>query len=258
MSAFSGRLSRRRLFQLGFLGAMAWAVQACGLSSPEGRPSEGAPAPFPEAAASPTEALKILYNEDRQGFYIRYYKPFPAVDKASWRLEVAGLVETPRSFTLDELLALPRTRLNARMKCVECWSARALWEGFRYEELARLVGPQPAAQYLHITCADDYWEVISIEEMRHPRALFVTHMNGSLLPDEYGAPLRVLLPWKYGYKSPKAITRIEFRQEGGRGYWPSVGPYTAEGDIRQGMDRPLDIGDGREARPIAGGEITEY
>lgn len=254
----SGRLSRRRLFQLGILGALAWSAQACGLPLSGGQPPEGEPTSLPEAALSPTEALKILYNEDRQGFYIRYYKPFPAVDKASWRLETADLVAQARTFTLEELLALPRTRLNARMKCVECWSARAVWEGFRYEELARLVEPLPAARYLHITCADEYWEVISVEEARHPRALFVTHMNDSLLPDEYGAPLRLLLPWKYGYKSPKAITRIAFREEAGRGYWPSVGPYSAEGDIQQGMDRPLDIGGGREARPIAGGEITAY
>jgi sulfoxide reductase catalytic subunit YedY len=256
MMTSKDRLSRRQFVRLGALGAIAWTAAACGLA-PTAPPADATPAPFtPGPATTPTKALKLLYNENRAGFYIRYYRPFPAVDANIWRLDVKGLVEEPRSFSLADLLALPHTTLEARMKCVECWSARAVWGGFTYQALAELVRPKPEARYLRFDCADGYWEHASIEEASNPRALFVTHMNDEKLPDEYGAPLRMMFPWKYGYKSAKAVVSIEFKKEGGDGYWSAGGAYTVDGDIEPGFDHPLD--QGAKARPIKGGEITEY
>ena len=77
-------------------------------------------------------------------------------------------------------------------------------------------------------------------------------MNDRPLLDAYGAPLRLIVPFKYGYKGPKAITRLVFAEEELPGYWPTVGFYSTERDIQPGRDYPLDLG---ESRQIAGGEV---
>jgi len=248
-------LTRRQFLRLGALGAIAWTAAACG-AAPAPTSAPAAASATPLVTVEPTRALKLLRNENRAGFYIRYFRPFPAVDVNAWRLDVAGLVDEPRSFNLADLLALPQATLEGRMKCVECWSARARWAGFTYAALAELVRPQPAARFLYVECADGYWETVSIEEMQNARALFVTRLNDALLPDEYGAPLRLMLLWKYGYKSAKALTAIRFQKESGDGYWSQSGAYTIQGDIEAGWDHPLDLGG--DARRIKGGEITEY
>ncbi|NIO67575.1 MAG: molybdopterin-dependent oxidoreductase [Anaerolineae bacterium] len=112
--------------------------------------------------------------------------------------------------------------------------------------------PLPEAKWLHFYCADDYYESLSLEELLMERVLFVHRMNDQILPDVYGAPLRLMVPFKYGYKSPKAIVRLVFAEEELRGYWPMVGPYSTDGDIQPGSDYPLDLG---ERRQITGGEV---
>lgn len=252
MSNGKSVLSRRQFMRLGALGAIAWTAAACGVQpAVSGTPAAGA-----SSTITPAQVTKILRNEDTAGFYIRYFRPFPAVDANVWRLDVAGLVGEARSFNLADLLAFPQATLEGRMKCVECWSARVSWGGFVYQTLADLVSPKPEARFLRFDCADGYWETVSIDEMKNPRALFVTSMNGQPLSDEHGAPLRTMMLWKYGYKSAKAITSISFNAEGGDGYWSDGGAYTIAGDIEAGFDHPLDLDD--KTHRINGGEITEY
>jgi DMSO/TMAO reductase YedYZ molybdopterin-dependent catalytic subunit len=193
-----------------------------------------------------------LRNENRPGFYIRYYKPFEAVDPARWTLSVEGLVKKPQELTLPDVQSLPLVWQVSRMKCVECWSAAAKWEGFHLSSLMEMVDPLPEAKWLHFHCADDYYESSSLEELLMERVLFVHRMNDQILPDVYGAPLRLMIPFKYGYKNPKAIVRLVFAEEELPGYWPTVGPYTEEGDIRPGSDFPLDL---EGTRQITGGEV---
>jgi DMSO/TMAO reductase YedYZ molybdopterin-dependent catalytic subunit len=171
-------------------------------------------------APSPTAVL--LRNENRPGFFIRYYKPFEPVDPDGWTLSVEGLVKKPQELTLLDVQSLPLVSQVSRMKCVECWSAAAKWEGFHLRSLMEIVHPLPEA------------------------------MNDQTLPDVYGAPLRLMVPFKYGYKSPKAIVRLVFAEEELPGYWPTVGPYTTAGDIQRGSDYPLDF---EERRQISGGEV---
>ena len=137
---------------------------------------------------------------------------------------------------------------------MECWSAAAKWEGFHLRSLLEIVDPLPGARWegFHLHCADDYYESSSLEELLMGRVLFVHRMNDQFLPDVYGAPLRLMVPFKYGYKNPKAIVRLVFAKEELPGYWPTVGPYTTGGDIRPGSDHPLDL-DG--TRQITGGEV---
>ena len=211
----------------------------------------------PVIASTPTPTpgppRSLLKNENRSGFFIRYYKPFEAVDPARWTLTVEGLVKKSRKLTLADVQALPLVSQVSRMKCVECWSAAAKWEGFHLHSLMEVVEPLPEAKWLHFYCADDYYESLSLEELLMERVLFVHRMNDQTLLDEYGAPLRLMVPYKYGYKSPKAIVRLVFAKEELPGYWPTVGPYSTDGDIQPGRDYPLDL---EETRQITGGEVV--
>ena len=282
-------MNRRRFLEVSMAGLAGGILAAC---APETQPAPAGPTAGPSAsrAASdivaspqlaPTETPfparpgsavgagvgretplgaappgTILRNEDVPGFYVRYYRPFSAPDPATWQLEVGGLVDAPVVLTLEQILRdLDHREQNTRMKCVECWSFRAVWGGFNYAALAELVKPQPSATHVRFDCADSYWEVLPISELQREGALFVTHMNGMLLPAKYGSPLRMILPWLYGYKGAKAITRLTFQATGGAGYWSTVAPYSVEGNIQAGTDYPLDLD---ERRSIQGGEITEY
>ncbi len=243
-------VSRRdflRLASASAAGALAaQALSACGVV-----PSE---VEAPASTVSPTTSTgDILRNENVPGFNVRYYSPFPAPDRSQWQLTVEGLVRKPQNLSLDEVQRLPSVMDIRRLKCVECWSARAKWEGFDLETLMELAEPEPEAQWLQFACADGYYESLSLEELSDEGVLFAYGMNDELLPPEHGSPLRLVTPSKYGYKWPKAIVRLDFAAAEKVGYWPTVGPYTASGMIVAGNDHPLDLPDG--VRPIDGGEV---
>lgn len=189
-------------------------------------------------------------------FYINYWKPHRRIDADKWSLEVTGLCQRPGRYTLDELLEIPAREQESRLKCVECWSARAKWSGFSFAEIERRVQPGKETVGVVFHCADGYVEHLSLETLRHPRTLVVTHMNDAPLPDEHGFPLRMIAPMKYGYKNPKAILKIEFVSEEVWGTWSKIGPYSTDGTILPGTDHPLEYG--KQPRRISGGEITKY
>ena len=189
-------------------------------------------------------------------FYINYWKPFRRIKTEDWVLEVTGLCENSRTFTLDQLTDLPSTTQTSRLKCVECWSAKAKWTGFHFSELMKLCPPQPEATGVVFHCGDIYQEHLSLEDLTHPRTLLVTHMDDAPLSDEHGFPLRVIVPFKYGYKNPKAILKIEYVSEVQYGTWSKIGPYSPDGTILPGTDHPLDLG--KIPRRISGAEITAY
>ena len=235
------------------------AAQAVPTPSPVETPSPipsatevASPATTPTPTPTPSPTPVLLRNENRPDFYIRYYKPLEPVDPDRWTLSVEGLVKKSQELTLPDVQSLPLVSQVSRMKCVECWSAAAKWEGFHLRSLMEIVNPLPEAQWLHFYCADDYYESLSLEELLMERVLFVHRMNDQFVPDVYGAPLRLMIPFKYGYKSPKAIVRLVFAEDELPGYWPTVGPYTTTGEIQPGSDYPLDLG---ERRQIAGGEV---
>ncbi len=220
----------------------------------------------PQAASKPPESRSgrlILQNEDRAGFFIRWYQPFEAPQVETWSLKLEGKVRRPQSLTLADLRALPKVAQNSRMRCVEGWSVAARWEGVRLQTLLDLVQPEPGATWVKFLCADGYEESSPVEELLKSRILLAYGMNKELLTSEYGAPLRLIVPAKYGYKGAKAITHIVWDTSASRGTWPRTGHYTAEGDILAGMDVPLDLSaprvnsageifyaDGLESKPV--------
>ncbi|MCX7794465.1 MAG: molybdopterin-dependent oxidoreductase [Thermodesulfovibrionales bacterium] len=186
--------------------------------------------------------VPLLKNEDRPGFYIRFYRPFRPVDIRKWRLEVSGLCYNPLKLDIKEIMEFEQHTQVSRLKCVECWSAKASWTGFKPELLFNMVKPRKEAKYLYFYAADDYFEYISIEDLLKPSVLFVHTMNGRPLLPEYGAPLRLIIPFKYGYKNVKTITKLVFVEKGGEGYWSQFG-YSSEGTIQPGHDYLLDTGE---------------
>jgi DMSO/TMAO reductase YedYZ molybdopterin-dependent catalytic subunit len=195
---------------------------------------------IPNSFLSAKEIERILDNEDREGFYVRFIKPIKPVDLGKWTLKVGGLCENPKTFTLDDLKKLTKATQASRMKCVESWSSKAKWGGFRAKALFDTVKPKKQAKYLYFYSADDYYEYISLEELLNPRVIFAYEMNGAPLPDEHGAPLRLLMPSKYGYKSVKTILRLDFIEKEGIGYWSLFG-YSKDATIQKGTDHALDL-----------------
>ena len=228
-------MDRRR-----FLAAVAGS--AAGLQAAENKP----------ALLLPTD------QPDEYGLRIMWYNPVPPLDPKTYRLKIGGLVERPQSLSLEQLRRYPQVRQSSRMKCVQCWSSRATWGGFPFGRLLEIVRPLKTAKAVRIDCADKWYEYMSIEDILSPRVLLVLDLEGKPLPDRHGAPLRLIDPARYGYKSAKLITSIQFVAEGKGSMACDIGPYyTPGGEILAGYDHPLDLGP-KVRKKIQGGEITEY
>lgn len=196
---------------------------------------------------------KVIRNENRPDFNVRSFKPFTPAKKKEWYLFVGGLVKNPKTLYYKDIIALKSETQTSRLKCVECWSAKAKWEGFSMKNLLEVVQPLEQAKWVYFQSVDGYYESIPIRDLLEPRVLLVYKMNDKLLPPEHGAPLRLIIPFKYGYKNVKYIARMEFSEKEKSGYWPDEGSYSLDGTIQPGYDHPLDKGKKRIF--INGGEI---
>ncbi|MBY0506291.1 MAG: molybdopterin-dependent oxidoreductase [Bryobacteraceae bacterium] len=213
-----------------------------------------------QASADPTKPKLLLPSDqpDEHSLKLMWYNPVPPINQATWRLAVRGLVEKPQALPVAQLRALPQETQSSRMKCVQCWSARAKWTGFRGQSLLDIVKPTKKAKAVRFDCADKWYEYFTIEDLLQKNVLFVLDLAGKPLPDKHGAPLRLLDPSRYGYKSAKLITSITFVEEGKGSMACDIGPYySPDGRILPGYDTPLDLG-GKVKRKISGGEILDY
>jgi DMSO/TMAO reductase YedYZ molybdopterin-dependent catalytic subunit len=218
---------------------------------------------FLSAAASwpALRAAELLMPSDKAdefGFRLMWYNPSPAINAATYRLRVGGLIEKPQSLSVADLRRLPAETQNSRLKCVQGWSARTDWGGFRFGHLLEMAKPAKAARAVRIDCADKWFEYFTLDQMLSKRVMLAMDMAGKPLADRHGAPLRLIDPSRYGYKSAKLITSITFVEEGKGSMAVDLGPfYTPDGDIQSGYDHPLDLGEKIRRRHKAG-EITEY
>jgi len=208
--------------------------------------------------AAETKVLLPSDQPDENGFRLMWYNPVPPIDQRTWRLNIGGLVEKPDALSVGDLRKLPQETQSSRMKCVQCWSARTTWSGFRFHLLLDMVKPKAAAKAVRIDCADKWYEYFSLEDLASSRVLLALEMAGKPLADRHGAPLRLIDPARYGYKSAKLIVSIEFVSEGKGSMACDIGQYYSPGgEIKAAYDHPLDLGP-NVRRKIAGGEITEY
>ena len=153
-----------------------------------------------------------------------------------YRLQVAGLVERPLEFSLDALRMLPTRTQVTRHDCVEGWSVIGKWSGVPLAHLLYLARPRPGARYVVFHCFDDlsgdgsrYYESVDLLDACHPQTIVAHSLNGSPVPVANGAPVRVRIERKLGYKQPKYVRMIEvvdgYRAFGGGkgGYWEDQG-----------------------------------
>jgi DMSO/TMAO reductase YedYZ molybdopterin-dependent catalytic subunit len=147
----------------------------------------------------------------------------PEVDAASYKLEIGGLVNGKRVWTLDELRAMPQEEQITRHICIEGWSAIGRWGGVRFSEFLKFSGADTTAKYVSLHCADNYWTSIDMPTALHAQTQLTLTYDGDVLPPRYGFPMKLRMPTKLGYKNPKHIMAITVTNEYPGGYWENQG-----------------------------------
>ena len=149
----------------------------------------------------------------------------PIFDPKTWRLEIGGLVKKPRSFTYDELLALPRAHQVNDFHCVTGWTVRNVrWSGVRFSHLLDQVEPLPQAKAIRfVSLEQPYNDSLSLGQLHLPDVMLALEMDGEPLTRPHGSPARVVIPEMYGYKGVKWLTQIEMVAHQPTGYWEGLG-----------------------------------
>jgi DMSO/TMAO reductase YedYZ molybdopterin-dependent catalytic subunit len=145
------------------------------------------------------------------------------VNGDDFRLKVGGLVREKKSWTLEELYALPKAEQITRHICVEGWSAIGRWGGTPFAGFLQRIGADTGAKYVGFRCADDYYESIDMATALHPQTLLTFTYDGERLPPKYGYPMKLRMPTKLGYKNPKHIMELFVTNSYPGGYWEDQG-----------------------------------
>jgi DMSO/TMAO reductase YedYZ molybdopterin-dependent catalytic subunit len=157
--------------------------------------------------------------------YNAYYpeEDAPEVDRDTYRLEVGGMVENKRPWTLDELHALPQETQITRLICVEGWSAIGKWTGTPLRDFLRRIGADTRAKYVWFRCAEGYSTSIDMPTALHPQTQMTFRYDGQILPAKYGFPTRIRIPTKLGFKNPKHVMEMAVTDKYLGGYWEERG-----------------------------------
>jgi len=173
-----------------------------------------------------------------------------------WQVEVGGLVSNPKKYTMEELLArFPQEERVYRMRCVEGWSMVLPWQGFPLSKLLEDVEPLPEAQYVgfisvlrpeempgqtSLSFPWPYLEGLRLDEARHDLTILATGLYGEALSPQNGGPIRLVVPWKYGFKSLKAVVRITLQADQPVTFWNAIAPqeYGFYANVNPSVDHP--------------------
>jgi sulfoxide reductase catalytic subunit YedY len=244
---------RRREFMRG-IGAMlaSAALNAC--AGPGQTATPDAPQPTadltPPAASQATDELGYALTPlDSITGYTNFYefttsktdvaRQAQGFSSDPWSVEVGGLVANPRRYTLEDLRAIPQEERIYRMRCVEGWSMVIPWQGFELARILDEVLPTADARYVQFESLADleqmpgvagrgftwpYIEGLRLDEARHPLTILATGLYSKYLLAQNGAPVRLVVPWKYGFKSIKSIIKITLVAEMPITFWMRTGP----------------------------------
>ena len=281
---------RRFLRQLGFLGAGALGLLwGCG-ATPGGETGSapllkpGTPAPggdvfYPAKRNRAYAVDRPLTDEATAGRYNNFYEftdqkdVWRHVDRfhtRPWQVEVTGLCEKPGTFDIDDLARVaPLEERIYRHRCVEAWSMVVPWTGYRLKALLDRARPLSSARHVRMLTflkpdeapgqktetwyAWPYYEALTLQEAMNELAFLVTGVYGHALPVQHGAPVRLALPWKYGFKSIKSIVKIEMVARRPRtfwsdasseyDFWANVNPNVPHPRWSQATERVIDTGE---------------
>lgn len=235
-------LNRRQILQAaGFLGVEGLLAAATGDKSP-----------YP-AKRNPEFKPDVPVTEEWAATGYNNFYEFDAEDKQNvknlvgkfvtrpWKVQVSGLVNKPQTLDVDEIeRTFPLEERIYRHRCVETWSMVVPWTGFPLSELIKKVEPKPEAKFVRFVSVNrpdqmpgikryghypwPYFEGLRMDEAMHPLCMVVTGLYGKPLPKQNGAAIRIVTPWKYGYKSPKSLDRIEFVAKEPGTFWNRLQP----------------------------------
>ena len=275
------------------LGLAGLAPSACGpardaalIGAQENPPApELYPAPrnprYPLDRALTEEAYAASYNNfyEFTVFKSGVYRKAARLRTSPWQLEVGGLVEKPRVFDIADLIrAMPLEERTYRLRCVEAWSMAVPWTGFPLRQFIKSIQPLSSAKYVRFVTfmkPDQapnqspsygpwpYTEGLTMAEATNELTLLATGIYGHPLPKQHGAPLRLVVPWKYGFKSIKSIVKIEFTAEQPRTFWntnrpkeydfsANVDPAVPHPRWSQATEKLIDTGARRATLPYNG------
>ncbi|MCB1957440.1 MAG: protein-methionine-sulfoxide reductase catalytic subunit MsrP [Rhodocyclaceae bacterium] len=248
--------ARRQFLRLGAGAALAGGAGLVGLPA-------GAAESLP-ARLSPLSTDEPLTGRKDVLSYNNYYefgtdKSDPAANAGvmktrPWEVRVEGLVAKPRTFGIEELLKLaPLEERIYRLRCVEAWSMVVPWIGYSLSALLQQVEPLGSARYVAFDSHYDpaimlrrpvldwpYKEGLRLDEAMHPLTLLTLGVYGEVLPNQNGAPVRIVVPWKYGYKSAKSIVRIRVTDTQPATAWNTAAPeeYGFYSNVNPEVDHP--------------------
>jgi len=240
-------VSRRRFLQsLGVAGVGMYTGCSGGGESVSGPETQGPPRdPYP-ADRNPGYAVSRPITEEHLAARFNNFYEF-TMSKSDvhllaepfqtrpWAVRVGGLVEHPKTYSLDDLLRrMPLEERVYRFRCVETWAMTVPWTGFPFRALIDEVKPRSSARYVRLVTflrpeeapgqkqaqfPWPYFEGLTMDEAMNDLTLLATGIYGHALPNQHGAPIRLVVPWKYGYKSIKSIVEIEFTAQEPPTFW---------------------------------------
>ncbi len=181
-----------------------------------------------------------------------------ALPTEPWTVEVTGLVKNPKTYDLDDLMQFPLEERVYRFRCVEAWAMVVPWLGFPMNLMLNDVEPLATATHVRFTSFYDraitpgpsfppgqflpwpYTEGLRVEEMANDLAFFAVGIYGHTLPKQHGAPIRMVVPWKYGFKGAKSVVKIEFTDQQPATYWNTLSSneYKFESNVEPDVPHP--------------------
>jgi sulfoxide reductase catalytic subunit YedY len=258
---FYRQRNRRDFFKTLGLGLAGAALASRDiLAATEGFPSKENPL-YPASALKPTPYDLVTSYNNFYEFGTGKDEPKVYANKGwktePWTVEITGLVANPGKFDVNDLIKKMGgiEQRVYRHRCVEAWSMVVPWDGFPLAKLVELVGPKAEAKYLKFTTFLDpksapeqkertldwpYVEGLRLDEATNELAFIATGIYGKPLPNQNGAPLRLVTPWKYGFKGIKSIVKIEFMAKAPRNTWNVMAPdeYGFYANVNPKVDHP--------------------
>ena len=267
-AVYEGRRDMLRLMATGVAGAAlaSWAARDAWAQTAAQRPGKLVALSGGKSAVPGAVTMEKPTDYKDASTYNNYYefgtdKSEPArnahtLKTTPWTVEVDGLVAKPAKFALEDLLKLsPMEERIYRLRCVEGWSMVIPWVGYSLNDLIRKVEPLGNAKYVEFfTLADKttmpglrsgvldwpYVEGLRLDEAMNPLTLLTFGMYGEVLPNQNGAPVRLVVPWKYGFKSAKSLVRIRFTDKEPRTAWNKAAAqeYGFYSNVNPNVDHP--------------------
>ena len=247
---------------MGLAGALAFAGCDAGDASAAGRTRESGGDVVDGAAGEEDEVTEERRVTEYNNFYeFGTDKSDPAENAKDfrtrpWTIAVEGLVAKPAVYQLEDFIRPSRIEERIyRLRCVEAWSAVIPWLGFPLADVLRRAEPLGSARYVELTTLYDpkqmpgqrralldwpYTEGLRLDEAMHPLAILSTGMYGKTLPNQNGAPLRLVVPWKYGFKSIKSVVKLRLTERQPATAWNRANPdeYGFYSNVNPEVDHP--------------------